>query len=290
MISRFAGVAALAAALLLPAQALAWGYEGHRIVAGIARGLLTPEARARVDAILAADTDPLSGHDMIEEATWADSYRGANHLETAQWHFVDTEIDHPDIKAACKAGPLAAGTPASRGPAEDCVIHKIDEFAAELASPATEPGERLLALKFLLHFVGDVHQPMHASDNHDQGGNCVKIAMGQPKPTSLHSFWDTGFLAPMGADPKPIAATLLATITPAERRAWERGTPRAWAIEAFALARRTAHSLDFPAGCAPDSKPWALPPDYEAAVRTAATLQMRRAGVRLAYLLDRSLQ
>ena len=65
--------------------------------------------------------------------------------------------------------------PASAGSAQDCVVDKIDEFEAELASPSTAPAERLLALKYLLHFIGDLHQPLHASDNEDRGGNCVRI-------------------------------------------------------------------------------------------------------------------
>ena len=283
-----AAVAALASILVGPAPALAWGYEGHRVVADLARPYLTPEVRGKVDALLATDNDTLSGHDMTEEATWADSWRGANHPETGDWHFVDTELDSPDVKAACFGEKAIAG-PASKGPAEDCVVDKINQFAAELADPQVDQGECLLALKYLLHLVGDVHQPLHASDNHDKGGNCVRLALGAARPTTLHSYWDTGFLAWFGPDPVVIAETLRPDITPAQKRAWESGTPQTWATEAFEIARRTAHSLDFPAGCPADAKPWALPPDYESAVRKAAVVQLKRAGVRLAWVLNRAL-
>ena len=177
----------LAGAAALPAPALAWGFEGHEIVAAIARARLTPAVRAKVDAILAGDADTLTAPDMLSRATWADAWRGAGHRETAQWHFVDLELDHPDLNAACFGRP-AAGALASQGPAQDCVVDKIEAFAAELGAPAIAPAERLLALKYLLHFVGDVHQPLHASDHQDRGGNCVRIALGGSRTSNLHSF------------------------------------------------------------------------------------------------------
>src|SRR5476649_2787151 len=81
-----------------PITASAWGSEGHQIVAAIAGSLLTPATRAKVDAILAADNDPLTAKDMVARSTWADAYRNG-HRETALWHFVDTELDHPDLAA-----------------------------------------------------------------------------------------------------------------------------------------------------------------------------------------------
>ena len=115
---------------------------------------------------------------MVSRATWADAWRSAGHRDTAQWHFVDTEIDGTaDVDAACFGHP-APDYPVSAGPATDCVVVEVQEFTAELASSITTPAERLLALKYVLHFVGDAHQPLHASDNHDRGGNCVLITMG----------------------------------------------------------------------------------------------------------------
>ena len=136
----------VAASMAPPSPALAWGYEGHEIVADIARAELTLAVRAKVDALLATDTDPLTGHDMASEATWAAAYRGHGHRETAAWHFVDTEIDgSADQDAACFGHP-APDRAASAGPAQDCVVDKVREFAAELAAPGTSPTERLLAL------------------------------------------------------------------------------------------------------------------------------------------------
>lgn len=282
--------ALLAVPLLLPTPALAWGYEGHKVVADIARPYLTPEVRARVDALLATDAgDALTAHDMASEATWADAWRSAGHKETAQWHFVDDELDGPDLDEACFGHPAPNG-PASAGPAKDCVVDKIDEFAAELKNPATEPGERLLALKFLLHFVGDLHQPLHASDNHDRGGNCVLLAMGGPRTVNLHSYWDTGVVEAMNPDAEALAATLRARITPAQRIAWSKGDPAIWAREAFGVAKSTAYTIGSPAGCLQDPTPIALPAGYAERPQAAAAIQLERAGVRLAAVLNGALK
>ena len=273
----------------LPVPALAWGFEGHQIIANIARTRLTPAVRAKVDALLATDTDPLTVHDMAAEATWADAYRGAGHRETALWHFVDQEIDRPDLASACFGRPGLNGAAASAGPANDCVVDKIDEFAAELADPATPPAERLMALKFVLHFVGDVHQPLHASDHQDRGGNCVRIALGGPRTSNLHAFWDTGVLEPLGSDPAAAAALLASRITPAQAAAWSGGTAADWAQESLGEAKAVAYTLNTPAGCSQDVAPISPPAAYVASAQAAADLQLEKAGVRLAWLLNRVL-
>ena len=271
-----------------PASALAWGYEGHEVIAAIARSYLTPTAKAQVDALLATDQDSLTAHDMLSEATWADAYRGAGHKETAAWHFVDIELDHPDLKSACFGYP-SPGALASQGPAQDCIVDKIDAFSKELASPSTSSAERLLALKYLLHFVGDVHQPLHASDNHDRGGNCVLLGMSGPRTVNLHSYWDTAVVQAMGSDPQAVAAKLVQTITPDELAAWRKSDPKAWAMESYEVAKARVYTIGSKPGCNNDTSPVILPPGYdEAAVQTAA-VQLQKAGVRLAMVLNQAL-
>ncbi|HEX5459261.1 MAG TPA: S1/P1 nuclease [Steroidobacteraceae bacterium] len=283
------GLALIAAMSVLsfPAAAFAWGYEGHEVVAAIARGYLTPQVRARVDQMLAADPDTLTPHDMMDEATWADSYRNS-HRETGGWHFVDIELDHPDMRAACFGFP-ASGPIASQGPAQDCIVDKLAEFSQELANPATSPAERLLALKFVLHFVGDIHQPLHDSDNHDKGGNCVLLSLGGPRQVNLHSYWDTVVVRDLGEDPQTVATTLAGRITLEEKAAWEKGDSKSWAQEGFDIAQSKVYTLGSKPGCAPDSSPVSLPPGYEEAARDIVTLQLQKAGVRLAAVLNHSL-
>lgn len=279
---------ALLAGAALPAPARAWGFEGHEIIAAIARARLTPAVRARVDAILATDPDTLTGSDMIARSTWADAWRSAGHRETASWHFVDLELDHPDLDAACFGRPAPASPP-SAGPAQDCVVDKLDEFTAELAAPGTLPAERLLALKYVLHFVGDVHQPLHASDHQDRGGNCVRIALGGVRTSNLHAYWDTGVLEPLGSDTQAAATQLSARITPAQAAAWARGRAADWALESFGVAKAVAYTLGTPAGCGAEAAPVSLPGAYVAAAQAAADLQLEKAGVRLAWVLNTAL-
>jgi hypothetical protein len=283
------GMAAVAAisALSFPGLALAWGYEGHEIVAAIARGYLTPQVRGRVDQMLAADPDTLGQPDMLDEATWADSYR-RSHPETGGWHFVDIELDHPDLKTACFGFP-ASGPVASQGPAHDCIVDKLAEFTRELADPATPAPERLLALKFVLHFVGDIHQPLHDADNHDKGANCVLVSLGGSRTVNLHSYWDTVAVRGLGEDPQAVARMLARRITPEQKAAWEKGDARAWALAGFDIAKTKVYSLDFKPGCPPDPSPVSLPPGYEQMARAVDSIQLEKAGVRLAAVLNRAL-
>ena len=279
-------LAGLAAIVLSPSSALAWGRTGHAVVADIARGYLTPKAAAAVDALLAADPDALTDKDLGARASWADAWR-RDHKETSEWHFVDVELDHPDLNEACFGFPGSAA-PASAGPAKDCVVGRLNTFEKELADPTTDSAERLLAFKFVLHFVGDLHQPLHAADNQDKGGNCVQLALGGPRTVNLHSYWDGVVVDALGPDAQTIAATLSAQITPAERKAWEKGDAKTWAMESFALAQSAAYTIGSKPGCANDTAPIALPDGYADKANAVAALQLKRAGVRLALELNRA--
>jgi hypothetical protein len=278
----------LAAALVsAPSVALAWGNEGHQIVAAIARDELTPQARAWVDRQLADDKDTLTAPDMLSRSTWADAWRGAGHRETASWHFVDIELAKPDLAAACYGFPKAAG-PASGGPADDCIVNKLREFEAELSNPTTSEPERILALKYVLHFVGDIHQPLHAADNHDKGGNCVQVTLSGDHTVSLHAYWDTAVLEPLRRDPVAAARALEAKITPVEKASWTKGTPADWARESNGLARSIAYTIGSPAGCGSGATPIALSAAYQWRAQAVARMQLEKAAVRLAAVINRS--
>jgi hypothetical protein len=110
----------------------AWGDEGHKIVATIAYARLTPAVKKKVDALLAADNDKLTAPDFVSRATWADKWRDSDrdttrvrYSATHNWHFVDIEIDNGNLDAACNNHPaLPPGSPASAGPANDCVVDR----------------------------------------------------------------------------------------------------------------------------------------------------------------------
>ena len=224
-----------------PSSVLAWGGEGHAIIALIADQLLDAEVRAKVAGILSADTDDLAGHDIASASMWADRYRDSDRhgsqerfRGTREWHFVDIEIEDPDLARACFGyPPLPAGLPASRGPSHACIVDKINQFVVELSDPATNAEERLIALKFLLHLVGDVHQPLHAADDHDAGGNGKRISGGGLGAENPHQLWDVELVEQLGRDPRLVASDLIKRIFEEERREWSQGAAADWAMESF---------------------------------------------------------
>lgn len=281
-------------ALAAADRALPWGDEGHKVVALIARAYMAPAAQQRVDALLAGDpTDLVPNTDMVDEATWADYYRdsdrprGPRYLQTRTWHFVDIELRQPDIDAACNGHPrVPRGIAASRADPDDCVVDKIGEFAGELADPATPAPERRMALQFLLHFVGDLHQPLHAADDHDRGGNGKRVTTDGGDTASLHGYWDAFFVAALGSDENAIAQRLIAHISPAQRAQWSSGSTRDWAFESFQLARSDAYGR-LPPPLTDGT--YRLDPSYVANAQQVVGLQLSRAGVRLAAMLNRAL-
>ena len=150
-----------------PAAGLTWGEQGHRVIGLIAEHYLERDVRRKIDALLAQDTSGLADSTSIaDESVWADRFRDSDrsgsqvrYRQTQAWHYVDLETGQPDLVAACEE--------------HGCIVEKISEFKKQLADTAEPPERRLLALQYLLHFVGDLHQPLHAADRHDRGGNDV---------------------------------------------------------------------------------------------------------------------
>lgn len=271
----------LFSALLAPSLAWAWGPTGHAAVAHIARGYLNPKAMATVDALLAADQDPLTGRDLASRAFWADALVRVR-PETAPWHFVNIQLDDPDLDAACGNLTAAGGTQKP-----DCLVRRLEVFERELADPATKPAERLIAFKFVLNLVGDLHQPLHAADNQDLSGSCVPVAHGRSGTVDLLRYWDTVAVEAIEPDAAKLARRLTAEITPADRVAWEAGDLEDWALESFTVAKTSAYAINAEPSCGSDTAPVFLPKGYDVAAQAATALQLKRAGVRLAFTLNR---
>jgi len=281
--------------LLLPAAAQAWGDEGHEVIGLIAEHFLTPSVRRQVDALLATDTSHLTADtSLASETTWADRFRdsdrnsgGARYRATREWHYVDIEIRNGDLDAACWGSPvLPRDRPASAAPAHRCIVDQIEAFSRELANPSTPAEERLVALQFLVHFVGDLHQPLHASDDEDRGGNDKRVVAAGFAPGTLHQYWDSVFVSRLGESSAALAQGLIAEITPARRQAWTPGTPADWARQSFSLGRSIAYG-ELPR---PDAAGvYELPATYVEAASGAVRVQLERAGVRLAAILNATL-
>jgi hypothetical protein len=277
---------------LVPAVVWPWGDQGHQVTGLIAAHYLQPSVLQQVNALLAQDTSGITATDLMHETTWADKYRDLNnrtlHYEqTKEWHFADIELANPNLDAACFQFPsLPSGTLASAGPAQDCVVNKINQFVAELKNPSTPVAERVMALQFLLHFVGDVHQPLHGSDNNDSGGNKEVVTAAGFTKQKLHHYWDTEFVQNLGGtDPNVVANTLIGSITDAQVQQWSAGTPSDWAQESFAAARDHAYVLPTPGA----DGTYTLSSAYVQDATQVVSIQLQKAGVRLAMILNDAL-
>ena len=247
-------------AWLGPTPALAWGVQGHEIVAAIALQELTPAARRGVGRLLGG---PMM---MMHEANWADEIRDAR-PETGGWHYVDIPL---------AANSYEAGRDCPDG---DCVVAQINRALRRLSVSRAPDDARAEALRFLIHFVADVHQPLHAEDNDDKGGNQVHLRLGRER-ASLHKLWDVDVVEPLGPDPDTIAENIEHNLPPGRRQDWQSGTPARWANEAHAIAREHIYP---PLGSARDLR---LPRDYALGEAPLARILLAKAGVRLAWLLN----
>lgn len=206
---------------LLPAPAWAWGPEGHEVIAHLAAMNLTPKARAEVATLLGGEAEA----SMAIASNWADEVRDAR-PETAKWHYVNLEID----------GDLHY-TPARDCIADNCAVAQILRDEAVLKSNDA-PAAKVEALKFLIHLVGDIHQPLHAGENNDGGGNGPQVSYRQSKRMSLHHFWDNDMVISLGKDTVGIARTINDALNPAQKAAlMASGTPAAWAEESASIAK-----------------------------------------------------
>jgi hypothetical protein len=256
----------------------AWGTQGHRLVGLVAAEALTPVARGNIAWLVGPET-------LADIANWADEYLiGVN--QTAVWHYVNIP---PDAKAYdrdrdCPRQPgVAEG---ARGDVwRDCVVERIRYNEERLANTKLDRADRAIALKFLVHFVGDLHQPLHASAI-ERGGNGIRVRLfgsetcgGDPArqvPCNLHSVWDTQLITHRRLD----EAAYLAALRPKARSLRNRpvGTPAEWAMESLALS----NALMVAQGADIDDA-------YYQKNIAIIDEQLALAGVRLAALINRSL-
>ena len=252
--------------LLSCAPALSWGPQGHHIIARIAAGELTPKASAAVADLLGGDA--LSS--MVTASTYADEIRPSRR-ETAAWHYVNIEIDSDGYDSVRDC------------PDDACVVAQIEHEEQIVGNASIAKPIRSEALRLLIHFIGDLHQPLHCADNHDKGGNLVKVVL-RGEQTNLHAVWDTAVVEALGSSEETVAAVLASQITQRDRRAWSQGTAVGWANETWAIAKRFVYG-SVP-GVGATEAPIVLPSSYETAQRAVVAKQLERAGVRLAAVLN----
>ena len=187
------------ATLFSPSPTRAWGCKGHETVALIAEKHLSPEAKEFVLTLLKENPiDPdvkrycgtAVNDPMGDASTWADDVRPLRH--NGPWHYIDIPRGTPrgDSNLAPYCGK------------EGCVTEALTTQLAILKNKSADPTKRADALRYVIHFVGDLHQPLHSTTNDDEGGNCVPLKYFRRKPCehnhgyspNLHSVWDSAIL------------------------------------------------------------------------------------------------
>jgi hypothetical protein len=246
--------------------AFGWGPEGHSLVARLAAAHLTPAAAARVAQILGP------GSTLESIASWADQVRRQREA-TATWHYIDIPISKPHLDMArdCPKG--------------DCVIARIESFQKVVVDPAVTDVQRREALMFLVHFVSDMHQPLHCSNNEDKGGNDVKLDFFG-RSYNLHSVWDSGLLGRMGKEDE-LFARFSSDLTPKMARKWGKGSVQQWAEQSHKAAQKVVYGKLPKAPAGGTAKVDAA---YEGLADPVIRDQIEKAGARLAMLLNTTLR
>jgi hypothetical protein len=251
---------AVVAAVCLPYPALAWGQLGHRVIGEIAEQRISGKTRAEIALILADE-------DIAEASTWADEQRSNPapfwQQEAGPYHYVTV----PDGKNYAEVEAPAGGD----------AVTALTGFAATVRSPTSTRDEKALALRFIIHIVGDVHQPLHVGNGLDRGGNDVKVRWFG-RDSNLHSLWDTQLIEGQGLSYTEYATRLSRRINPAETIAWWDADPKVWIAESQRI-RGTIYPE------ASEGIP-SLNYDYQFQHLATAEKRLQQGGVRLAAYLD----
>ncbi len=250
------------------AQVLAWGQNGHRIVGQIANEHLTKKTQKALLPLLAGDLLP-------EVGTWADEMRSDPaefwQKHSSRWHYIN--VAEPD-----KFDAEHYHTPQSKDDVKD-IYGGILRCIAALKDKNTPLAERQFYLRFLVHLVGDIHQPMHAGHAEDRGGNLVEVKFFG-KPTKLHSLWDTDLLESQNLSFTEYAA-FIDTQDKQLIKTYLTSTPADWLKESMALSETLYQSAAPINNASPD-----LSYGYIYQQLPIAQQRLLQAGIRLAGLLN----
>jgi hypothetical protein len=255
----------LSAGLLLAAvgrPAHAWGFRGHRASAMLAWSRLSPAAKSAVRDLLGP------GESLADVSTWADEKR-REFPESGPWHYVNVPLieDRYDPKY-CPAG--------------GCVVSKVRDFRKVLADRDAPRPKRVEALKFLVHFVQDLHQPLHVGERGDRGGNDLQVCWFD-EGSNLHRVWDSGLIERVYEDEETLTRALTTLAGEDSAREWAGKTVEVWADESLEAAKS---AYRFP-GSDSELRPGArLGAAYESAHLPVARKRLAQSGVRLAVVLN----
>jgi len=240
------GTLAILVTLSSSLDLIAWGAQGHRLVGLIAAERLTPVAKQNVAWLL-------DGQTLADVASWADTLTG-DQVQTSYWHYLNIPPDASgyDRDRDCPRQPgVEAGSRGDRW--RDCVVDRIAYWEERLGDAKLDRADRATALKFIVHFVGDLHQPFHALGV-GRGGNDVKVRVfdqancgsdpARPSPCNLHSVWDSRLIGRRALEDGPYLAELRSVINKKGFGTLPVGTPAQWAEQSFRLAKEALVTPD----------------------------------------------
>lgn len=261
--------------MLAPTAALAWGADGHRITGHIATAWLTEGTRSALEEHFgSADLSLIANYMDQNLAKLEAEYPGSR-----GWHYNNRPIcaRRDAFESYCGDGHYAT--------------KQIFCWHQLLQDEHVSDEDKRLAVRVIVHVVGDMHQPLHMADNGDRGGNNVYIRVpGESHRIKLHKAWDTTFVADVrgSLSDKQYAAALVRKYE-SRRAKWQSGRIRDWAAESAALAKAHAYRLDGFA-CNWDDKPTvSVDAEYVKSATTLIPEQLAKAGARIAWLLNSAL-
>jgi hypothetical protein len=245
-------------AVCLSLGLVSWGVTGHRTIGEIAERHLSPQAKAAVKEILGRES-------MAEVSTWADEIRSAN-PETGPWHFINVPsgLNFTDFEAQVKTMPATN------------VYKALMSAEKTLKDNKNSRAQKEEALKFIIHFVGDMHQPMHVSHAEDKGGNTIELSF-EGEDTNLHALWDSKLLDHEGLSYDKLADKFdHATLEQITK--WQSDPIIIWAWESYQISSILYGEVN--------SDGTKLDKDYYDAHIPVVELRIEKAGIRLAGLLN----
>ena len=230
--------------------AAAWWCEGHEAVALIAQNHLTPDARAQVERLLKGSpvAEPPSCKDsppdaMAVASTWADDAKYTE--QTAAWHFMNIPMNLKKGDPEKYCGPV--GPSHNGGPRPGCILSALRSAVDILLSKEESDDEKAKAIRYLIHFAGDLHQPLHTTSNNDVGGNCLPVQFfDQADLTNLHASWDGLIIERELVTRHQTVAQFASDIDQrfaSKRAEWTKNAPQfdKWAWETHLLAMQVAY-------------------------------------------------
>jgi len=269
--------------ILIPTAGFCWGSTGHKTVCQIAYAEVSDSTRVQIDRLIDRDT---------EFSTFAESCLFAD--GPPRIRAIDHYVNVPRS--------FAAITQQNCPMAETCLFTAINSDAAMLGDPDSSEADKLLALKLLGHWVGDMHQPLHVSYQDDRGGNFI-AKKGDKEGGNIHSVWDFDIIEQgIGTDYASIAVTLGAGITDRERSTWRLDSPVEWANESYqvTISPATEYCTRQQGACwyrtsnmmldqGEPKRELDASAQYLATHKETVERRLKQAGLRLATLLDAAL-